>query len=104
SAPTLPEPREDACAVPKLRETKAAIVSHEEPARLTGSVILVSGRSRDKPVDLRDAVEARMGGRLGSRNPSACAGLMTRTPSRCCASAIFSCSSFILVQCIFGRK
>src|SRR5262249_1812914 len=82
----------------------ASAFGQEEPARLTGRVILVSGRFQDKPVDLRDAVEARIGGRSGSRNPSPCGGLITRTPSRRWASAICSCNCFILVQCTFGLK
>jgi hypothetical protein len=44
-------------------EQTLRLVGQAEPVRLTGRVSLVSGRFRDKPVDSRDAVEARMGGR-----------------------------------------
>src|ERR1035437_2625386 len=43
-------------------------------------------------------------GRLGSRNPSMGARLITRTPSCLCSSAICAWNCSIFVQCTFGRK
>src|SRR5262245_31876370 len=61
---------------------RAWLACHEWPVRLTGRVILVSGRLADKPLDFRDAVEGIMGGRSGSRNDRGCGRVIKRDSSR----------------------
>src|SRR5262245_47799368 len=87
----------------------ALFVRKAEPQRLAGEapagrVVLVPPRRLGDLLRGDELLENFIGGRLGSRNPSAWGGVMTRTPSRSCASANCSCSCFILVQCTFGRK
>ena len=61
--------------------------------------------THDYACELTSGVSGRLFfGNVGSRNASACGGAITRVPSLRCSSTICEWSSFIFVQCSFGRK